>query len=480
MLTTETVRILDSRGIDPEVAARMGISDHEQKGGGKWISIPYFVAGKAVNHKYRTIEGEKRFYQDGESKKCFWNFDCLTDTSLQSEPLIITEGEFDAIIALQCGYPLTVSVPDGAPPVPVGIVNGDPSDSPKYSYVTDALATLKPIKEIILATDGDAPGGNLQQDLMVRLGRSRCKYVTYPPATKDLNEVFQRYGADGVHRLIKSAKYFKVDGVYRMGDLPPVKEKTPYKTGFASLDNHFRVRLGDFIVLTGIPSMGKSTWLNDLSCRLVDQWGWTIAFASFEQSPQSDHKHNLRQWKARKPPQHCTAEELENIDRWIDDHFSFIVPSDDDFASLEWLLLRMEAAVVQHGASVVVIDPWNEIEHEKPTFQSMTEYVNSAIRMLKRFAKAFNVTVIVAAHPTKLSKDHKGNIPVPTLYDISDSSAWFNKPDVGIIVHRSEGLSMIKIAKVRYHQHIGIPGTVWFQFNTDTGRFMEAVDPAEL
>jgi hypothetical protein len=39
----------------------------------------------------------------------------IADRSLASEPLIITEGELDAIIAVQCGFPRTVSIPDGAP-----------------------------------------------------------------------------------------------------------------------------------------------------------------------------------------------------------------------------------------------------------------------------------------------------------------------------------------------------------------------------
>jgi twinkle protein len=66
----------------------------------------------------------------------------------------------------------------------------------------------------------------------------------------------------------------------------------------------------------------------------------------------------------------------------------------------------------------------------------MTEYVGRAIKALKRFARKFQVHLIVIAHPTKSTKDGDGKYRMPTLYDISDSANWYNKCDLGIIVHR--------------------------------------------
>jgi twinkle protein len=58
---------------------------------------------------------------------------------------------------------------------------------------------------------------------------------------------------------------------------------------------------------------------------------------------------------------------------------------------------------------------------------------------------------------------------MPSLYDISDSAHWANKPDVGIIVNRpdlSANETIIKLAKVRYHA-IGIPGEIHGIFNAN-------------
>ena len=76
-------------------------------------------------------------------------------------------------------------------------------------------------------------------------------------------------------------------------------------------------------------------------------------------------------------------------DAWIDRHFGFIVPGEDDEVTLPWLLERLVAAIVRYGASLGVIDPWNEIDHSRPPDMSLTEYIGFAIRQLRRLAKKY-------------------------------------------------------------------------------------------
>src|SRR4051812_44233314 len=132
-LSPKQIALLEARGIDVETAVRLGVEDSPIAGFD--IRIPYVERGKAVNWKYRSLAGEKRFMQEAGGRKCFWNADVISDRSLASEPLIITEGELDAIVAMQCGFPRTVSVPDGAPAEAQGAADGA-----KYSYVVDTLA----------------------------------------------------------------------------------------------------------------------------------------------------------------------------------------------------------------------------------------------------------------------------------------------------------------------------------------------------
>lgn len=467
-------KALVARGLDPELAVKLGL--WSQKGAsGEALVIPFYRDGRIVNRKFRTLGGEKKFWQDKGGQKAFWNEDVLRDDSLVGQPLVVTEGEMDAMAAILSGYVRTVSVPDGAPAQPVG-----PEESAKYAFIEPnrPWLHLDRCPEIILAVDGDEPGANLLQDLSVRFGRFRCKWVTYPLSRdktrrlKDLNEVLVDYGQQGVVKTLQRAQWLKVDGVYRMSDLPPAPPVVGYDCGFPRLRDHYRVRMGDLCVVTGIPSMGKSSWVNDLCCRLADTHGLGVAFASFEQMPQRDHRRNLRSWKLGFPAQNATPEQLDHVDRWIDDHFTFLVPSEDDDVDLDWVLDRCEAAVVQRGARVVVVDPWNEMDHARARDESLTEYTGRAIKAFRRFARKFLVHLVLVAHPAKQQKDADGGYRIPTLYDISDSSHWYNKCDVGIVVHRKdEQTTIVRVAKSRYHDEIGRPGEVAASYDFPRRRY---------
>jgi twinkle protein len=455
------MKILETRGLDPVIAENYGVSVL-QKDGIETVCFAYKRNGEVLNNKYRTFP-EKKFWQDG-GVKLVWNEDCLRDDTLSSQPVIITEGEFDALAAVQCGFPRTISVPDGAPAQQVGS-----RDSAKYDYLDELLPLLKGCNEIIIAADGDAVGANLLHDLSHRLGRARCKWIKYPKDCKDLNDALMKYGDKGVKKTIEKAEWVQVDGVYKMSDLPPPPESVAVSTGMG-IDHRFKPRLGDFVIVTGIPSHGKSTFVNDLCCRLVDGQGWKTAFASFEQHPQLDHKRALMRWKTRKLPRARTQEESQDASKWIDDNFAFIVPSEDDDVTLDWFLDKASTAVVRFGCQIVVVDPWNEMDHIRPKDMSLTEYVGFAIKQFRKFARKHNILLIIVAHPSKL-KPVEGKVPVPTLYDISDSAHWNNKADVGIIVHRNDITTTVRVEKVRYHDIIGKPGDIEMIYDFDTNRF---------
>lgn len=466
-LSAKHAELLSERGIDLELAAKLSVTSSDRIAG-DCIRIPYFRGGVEVNAKYRTLGERKEFAQEAGGAKCFWNVDVLSDATLADEPLIITEGEMDAFVAIQSGFARTISVPDGAPAQAIG----ENTESVKYGYVDDAQAQLRDVREIILCTDSDGPGANLLNDLALRLGKIRCKWVKYPKGCKDLNDAYQAYGERGVKETIARAQFMHIDGVYRMSDLPPVRPVTPVSIGMAGLERHYRVRLGDFCVITGIPGHGKSTFIDEVCGRLALQHGWTTAFASFERRPQIDHRRNLRTFFHGCKVMHQSEEEIERADAWIDQRFVFIVPSEDDDVTLAWLLERAAAAIVQHGAKVIVVDPWNEMDHIRPPDMSLTEYTGFGIKQFRKLAKKYGVHVIVAAHPTKQRKNEDGALQIPTLYDISDSAHWYNKADVGVVIHRLDMTrTVIRVAKSRYHDEIGEPGEIIGLFNPDTGRY---------
>lgn len=468
--------VLAMRGIDFALAQRLGLHS-VARGGTDWLAIPYIVNGQTTRNKYRTLGGDKQFSQDAGAKQSAWNQDCLSDDTLIGEPVVIVEGELDAVSAIQAGFLRTISVPGGAPGQPTAT----PQEAERYAWLRELMATsltLAKAKKIILAVDNDGPGNNLFADLAALLGRARCYRVTYPLARdkskrlKDLNEVLEEYGEEGIRRTMQRAEALPVGGLFRMSELPPLAQQQAFASQIPGLTVNFRC--GDFSVVTGFPSLGKSTVVNDLVCGIVMRYDVPAMFASFEQSPQRDHKRNLRKWYWQKPESNQDPKERQEADGWIERRFMFVVPSETEDATLEWMLERMEAAAMQGGCKVFVIDPWNEIEHRRDGNETQTEYIGRAIRALKRFARAFDVHVMVVAHPTKIARGADGKRPMPGLGDIADSSHFYNKPDLGIVVHADDAASDVRcvaVVKSRYRDDIGELQKPDLKFNRFTGRF---------
>ncbi|MBS0517278.1 MAG: AAA family ATPase [Proteobacteria bacterium] len=474
---TAQLTAISARGLDPELMVRLGVGASDRLADG--IAIPFFADGAVVACKHRTLGPDKRFTQEAGGRQIFWNLDCLADETLAGEPLIVTEGELDAIAAIQAGFPRSVSVPGGAPAEPSdgeGEGEGD-GRSRRYAFLDAAGPRLAACREIVLAVDGDGPGANLLHDLARRLGRHRCKWIAWPAGCKDLNDVLRVHGEAGVRAAIASAQWLALEGVYRLSELPPVMPPPALKSGVAGLDPHYRLRRGDFCVVTGLPGHGKTSLVNEIACRMAWTHGWNTVFASFEQVPQVDHRRALRSFHASRRETEMDLAQRAAADAWIDRHFAFVVPGEDDEVTLAWTLERVAGAIRRYEASLVVIDPWNEMDHARPADMTLTEYVGFAIRQFRRLAKKHAVHVIVVAHPAKMQRAKDGKYPVPGLYDISDSAHWSNKADVGVVVHRDSLIddreTLIRVVKSRYHTAIGTPGevkVVWDEGRTRFGR----------
>lgn len=469
------VAAIEARGLDPGLLARLGVGPSDRLPG-EAIAIPFLDRGVAVATKHRTLGPDKRFTQEPGGRQILWNLDCLRDAALASQPLIVTEGELDAMAAIQAGFARSVSVPGGAP-----AQRGDPSDDlraggKRYAFLDEAWPLLRDCREIVLAVDADGPGANLLHDLALRLGRHRCKWLRYPKGAKDLNDALRLYGARGVQETIRRGEWLKVEGVYRLSELPPIAPEPALESGVAGLGAHYRLRRGDFCVITGLPGHGKTSLVNEIACRMAERHGWSTVFASFEQTPQLDHRRALRSFHAARREKEMSEAERAAADAWIDRHFAFVVANEDEETTLQWVLEKLAAAVIRYGARLVVIDPWNEMDHSRPADMSLSEYVGFAIRQFRRLARKYGVHLIVVAHPAKMLRGRDGKYPVPGLYDISDSAHWSNKADVGIVVHRENLLddptTAIRVVKSRYHSAIGTPGeikAVWDEGRTRFG-----------
>ena len=132
--------------------------------------------------------------------------------------MVVTEGELDALSAIQAGFLRTISVPDGA--------------GSNLDFVGEIWPLLKDAPNVILAGDGDEPGRKLNAELARRFGAARCAWVTYPDGAKDLNDILRLQWRDG-RRLttLRAAKPYPIKGLYRLSDYPDVGDTDRLRDG---------------------------------------------------------------------------------------------------------------------------------------------------------------------------------------------------------------------------------------------------------
>ena len=461
----------EQRGIPAEVAEAEGISKvcrkMPQTGNvEKCIVYPYFVNGELVNRKYR--DGAKHFMLEANAQLVPWRIDRIKSTS----ECIVTEGEMDALSFLVAGRDDVISVPNGA--------------QKNLTYLDDFIEThFENKSRIYIAADTDAKGLELRNELVRRFGEEKCRIVTYGERCKDANELLIRKGAEALKKAIAEAQEVPLEGIFTASDvreeLELLFEKGLQKgavLGMGELDELLSVEVGRLLVVTGIPGDGKSEFLDEVAVRFSLKYDWRCAWFSPENFPVTLHHPKLiekltgkRFMKGIMKPM-----EFDSAVGYLSHNFFDILP--EEGYQVDTILEKAETLVRRKGIRVFILDPYNCLEHQIPSGQSETQYINEFLEKLRSFARRKQVLVILAAHPTKMKKDPiSGKYPVPTMYDISGSAAFFNKADFGLAIERDrvQGVTRVHVQKVKF-RHLGQPGVASFQYNTHCGRFVSIVE----
>lgn len=446
------------------------------------IAFPYKRDGETVNIKFRALAG-KDFAQVKGAEKVLYGLDDIGD----STEAIIVEGECDKLACEEAGLSAVLSVPDGAP---TKLSEEDPkSHSRKFEYLANCAAYLDKLKKIIIAVDADEKGDYLAEELARRLGKERCWRVQWPSgneaACKDANEALIHHGAQVVRECVAGAKPYPIAGLHDMREFEADAmqlyrdgRQRGRSTGWAAIDELMTIRDGELSVVTGIPNSGKSEFVDALTMNIAAQYGWRFAMCSFE-NPPSEHIAKLAEkrlalpfWEG--PTQRMSEVQLHDVIEWIADRF-YLIRADDEAPTIDWILARAKAAVLRYGIRGLVIDPYNEIEHQRPQGQTETEYVSQLLGKLKRFAQSHAVHVWIIAHPAKMLREN-GSVPPPTLYDISGSANWANKADLGVVIHRDPKndptRTDVYLRKVRF-KSVGKIGSASLIYDRATGRYSE-------
>jgi twinkle protein len=495
---------------------KFSASDDENKVRGA-IMFPYYKNGEVVNIKFRAAG--KVYAQSYQAEKTVYGYDNI----IGKKDIIITEGEADKLSFEEAGIDFSCSVPDGAPHP------GTKEYSSKFDYLIDIEEILDNAEKVILAVDNDEAGEKLKEELGRRIGKDKCFVVTYPEGCKDPNDVLKLHGIDALRKVIGNAVPYPISGVFTLRDVEDEIDHhfkygitTGYELPWNNMKDIYKVGLGEFTTVTGIPGSGKSELIDSILIFLAKEYGLRIGIFSPEH-PMWVHIFRLAEKLVNKPiwinskdgkvenrPGYMTVDEYLEAKIFINEHFYWIKKERGKKLTIQDLNEKKKSLVRKYGVRIFVDDPYNKMDHARPSHMSETEYISEFLDNYGEFNEDHNTHSFLVAHPTKLKKDKtkikvaagidsKGKekfvwedvekYPVATAYDISGSANWFNKSLNVLSIYR-DGMrfgtdagkdmpTIIFVQKVKFKWN-GKLALAKLYFNTKTGNYNEAIESPGL
>ena len=411
------------------------------------IQFNYYMGMDLINIKYR--DGRKNFKLYKGAEKIFYNIISVVN----HDWCVIVEGEMDVLALHEAGIKNVISVPNGAT-----------LNSNNLDYLDNCIDYLDDKEKIILAVDADEPGQALRNEFIRRLGAEVCYLVDFE-GDKDANDYLLKHGKEKLCDVINKATQVPLEGVSTLRDLENdlldfVHNgfKPGYQVGLENFDKIFSTYTSQFITVTGIPSSGKSDFVDQMCVGYNRNYGWKTAFASPENKPNYLHAHKLirKTWEGMPTKDDVGTSKWKQVTDHINDNYFFI---DMDRYTLDDVLKKGGELVKRKGIKCLVIDPYNKVRDTNCKTEDVNRYTMEYLTKIEVFAKKYDVLVFIVAHPTKMYKDKDGHIEEPTMYNIKGGGEWYDASYHGILVHRDYDAKTVKakVLKVKF-QNLGENG----------------------
>jgi len=413
--------LTEERKLDEALLLEMGVKETTHPRIGPAVAFPYKRAGESYAAKFRSEN--KQWASSAGVSRGIYNEDALAENF--DLPVIITEGEMDCLTTIQAGYPRSVSLPDGWT-----------ADGGKRECLIREEARLRNSPFVVVAGDNDEAGASLPRAVANILAGHDVRYVTWPDGCKDANDVLMARGEAEIVEAINAAKMMDPEGGFITGisDLPPLPARRVLKAGVSNLDYRLAFEVGALSVGTGVPGHGKSTLTTFAAYHVAMNERVRVGFMSFETHPHRTRDH-LARLMTGKPWGELSAQDKAETAKRLDERFRIVHRTFEETThNLGWLREMIYTLAVRDGCKLIVIDPWNELEHLPETGESMTAYINFALQQMRQWAEQYDTHICLVAHPKKINDGDRA----PVGYDVADSAAFSNKPALGFTVHQKQ------------------------------------------
>jgi len=436
------------------------------------IVFNYFYGITLLNKKFRSAE--KAFTQCKNAKKVFYG---INDLEGEKECYIV-EGEMDKLALWEVGIKNCISVPNGA------------------NDLNDVFETcgdeLKAIEKYYIAVDNDEAGQKLEKALINRLGKWKCSKIEFING-KDANDELM-HSTFSLEDSLSNPIDYPVEGtfnavdvwddildLYRNGDEETIKPKSK---DFKDFNKIFSILMGQLTTVTGIPSSGKSNWVEWFVTQLIcDHDNLKASFFSPEHLPMKKHHEVLaekvvgKKFGSSEFGNRMNEDELIKYRDWSKDKIYLTAPERGELVSWDWLLERFKEQCFKYGCNIFVIDAFNKVKRKNG--ESLSE-IGETLAKITAFCQAYDVHVFLIAHPTKMPKiQGSEKYEMPDLYSVKGSGDFRDQTHNGLCVHRDyeTGEVIVKNLKAKFkNQGSGSIGSfVTFNYDLNNGRYYDGV-----
>ena len=218
------------------------------------------------------------------------------------------------------------------------------------------------------------------------------------------------------------------DGTFVMGQ----------KTNIPELDEYFRFKTAQLVVVNGMDNVGKSSviWYMGVLSAIYYNWKWAILSA---ENKIGGIKRKLIEFYLCQHIKDITEDDFQKSSKWVDEHF-FIIANDELYSYKE-LLSMSRILFDKYGINYCLIDPYNALIRDSENFH---EHDYRAVSDMRLFIKQTGCGIYLNCHAVTNSlrreypKDHKYNgFPYPPgKADTEGGGKFANKADDFITCHR--------------------------------------------
>jgi twinkle protein len=473
---------IQNKGLKAETFQKLGIYEPIGEGNVKQrlIAYPYYFKHSLRNVMFRVVDynsdkdrmREWQINKDNGTESIFWGLD---DLDFDHKEIILVEGQTDRITWVECGYKNVLSIPMG------GIAPQVKSLENKLAFLNEEFHTfIKPMFtnlelnqsfRFIVCMDNDEVGINTTEILAARLGKQHCYRPFYPNGYKDSNEIYagdlkkdvQKLGKKGIDDLYKSCKPFQLSGVIKVYEIRESIKNFGRKgiekgliTGVDHYDKLWSIKPKLLAGFTGIPKMGKTVGVRDYLVNLTRnnpgmKWGM---FSPEQRGGDNDVEREYvalaENYAGGKFKENyktsLTNTQIDKALDWVGDNFFLTNPTRQNFnnfgkddanpATLQNLFDYFLHLKKTEGIFGFVLDAWNRVEHVKNKGENDEGFVGRELNRILDFLRAYDLACIIVAHPTKMDRLDGKNYDAPQMYNIKGSSAWMERLDIGVSIHR--------------------------------------------